>query len=126
MPNLPCTTCDWCESLLPLSRLFNVEYLNENYEFSGFANVLCEKCLDESKKLHGSDFVESWNQKGKLKMNLEKQNKIEELIKLYRPEANLAIQNASFLGMATAMLTNEQADTMISYLEKWIGEKQNG
>lgn len=61
MPNLPCTTCDWCESLLPLSRLFNVEYLNENYEFSGFANVLCEKCLDESKKLHGSDFVESWN-----------------------------------------------------------------
>ena len=59
-------------------------------------------------------------------MNLEKQNKIEELIKLYRPEANLAIQNASFLGMATAMLTNEQADTMISYLEKWIGEKSNG
>mgnify|MGYP000588436418 CR=1 FL=1 len=59
-------------------------------------------------------------------MNLEKQNQIEELVKLYRPEADSTIQNASFLGMAIAMLTNEQADTMISYLEKWIGEKQNG
>ena len=56
-------------------------------------------------------------------MNLEKQNQIEELIKLYRPEADLTIRNASFLGMATAMLTNEQADTMISYLEKWIEVK---
>jgi hypothetical protein len=25
--------------------------------------------------------------------------------------------------MCQAMLTDEQADTMISYLEKWIGEK---
>ena len=32
------TTCDWCETLLPLSALFNVDYLNEDGS---------EKTLDE-------------------------------------------------------------------------------
>lgn len=56
-------------------------------------------------------------------MNLEKQKEIENLISIYHPKENNSMQNARFLGMAIAMLTNEQADTMISYLEKWIEEK---
>ena len=61
MPNLPCTTCDWCETLLPLVSLFNVEYLNEELEPNGLMNVLCEKCLEETKELHGAEFVDFWN-----------------------------------------------------------------
>lgn len=52
-------------------------------------------------------------------MNLEKQKEIETLISTYRPNH----KDATFLGMCQAMLTDEQADTMISYLQKWIGEK---
>jgi urease accessory protein UreF len=52
-------------------------------------------------------------------MDLEKSKEIEKLISIYRPDA----QMPTFIGMASAMLTNEQADTMISYLEKWIEEK---
>jgi hypothetical protein len=52
-------------------------------------------------------------------MKLEKEKQIKELISAYNPEQ----QEATFIGMVTAMLTNEQADAMISYLEKWIGEK---
>ena len=52
-------------------------------------------------------------------MNLEKQKELKEFISIYRPDQ----QDATLIGMATAMLTNEQADTMISYLQKWIGEK---
>ena len=56
-------------------------------------------------------------------MNLEKQKQIEELMKVYHPEDKLDFRNARLLGMCQAMLTDEQGDTMISYLEKWIGEK---
>jgi basic membrane lipoprotein Med (substrate-binding protein (PBP1-ABC) superfamily) len=52
-------------------------------------------------------------------MYLEKEKELKNLISIYRPDQ----QDAVLIGMATAMLTNEQADTMISYLEKWIGEK---
>jgi hypothetical protein len=52
-------------------------------------------------------------------MFLEKEKQLKELISVYRPDQ----QDSAFIGMATAMLTNEQADTMISYLQKWIGEK---
>ena len=55
------TTCDWCNTLLPLSDLFNVEYLNEDLQPNGFANVLCDECLNESIELHGENFVEAWN-----------------------------------------------------------------
>lgn len=57
--------------------------------------------------------------KGKTKMYLEKEKELKNLISIYRPDQ----QDAVLIGMATAMLTNEQADTMISYLEKWIEEK---
>lgn len=55
-------------------------------------------------------------------MNLEKQNQIKELISIYHPNENLQMQNAYFLGMAQAMLTDEQGDYLISILEKWIAE----
>jgi hypothetical protein len=56
-------------------------------------------------------------------MRLEKQKQIEDLLKVYQPSDNYENRNARMLGMAIAMLTDEQADTMVSYLEKWIGEK---
>lgn len=52
-------------------------------------------------------------------MDLEKSKQIEKLVAIYRPNA----QDATIIGMSYAMLSNEQADTMISYLEKWIEEK---
>ena len=52
-------------------------------------------------------------------MFLEKEKEIEELISIYRPDQ----QNAALLGIALAMLTNDQADEIISMLKKWIGEK---
>ena len=52
-------------------------------------------------------------------MNLEKEKQIKELVAIHNPN----YPDSAFLGMATAMLTNEQADIMISYLQKWIGEK---
>jgi hypothetical protein len=52
-------------------------------------------------------------------MYLETQKEIEALISIYRPDT----KNETFLGMAIAMLTEEQAETMKTYLEKWIGEK---
>lgn len=57
-------------------------------------------------------------------MNVEKTNQIRNLISVYRPTENSSFQDARFLGMAIAMLTNEQADEMISYLEKWISEEK--
>lgn len=56
-----------------------------------------------------------------MKLQLEKQ--IKELLKVRYPNERQEILDARFLGMAQAMLTDEQAETMISYLEKWIGEK---
>lgn len=55
-------------------------------------------------------------------MNLEKQKQIKELLSIYRPTKNQNLQDAYFLGMCQAMLTDEQGDTMISYLELWIAE----
>ncbi len=52
-------------------------------------------------------------------MFLEKEKQLKELIAIYRPDQ----QQAVLAGMATAMLTNDQADEMISMLEKWIEEK---
>jgi hypothetical protein len=52
-------------------------------------------------------------------MNLEKQKEIQELVAIYYPNNT----DSALIGMCQAMLTDEQADTMISYLEKWIGEK---
>jgi hypothetical protein len=52
-------------------------------------------------------------------MNLEKQKELQELVATYYPTHT----ESAFLGMCQAMLTDEQADTMISYLQKWIGEK---
>ena len=51
-------------------------------------------------------------------MKLETQNEIETLISIYSPKT----RNETFLGMAIAMLTEEQAATMKTYLEKWISE----
>jgi hypothetical protein len=56
-------------------------------------------------------------------MNLEKEKEIKKLISIQHPNENQELLYARFLGMSISMLTNEQADTMISYLEKWIGEK---
>lgn len=53
-------------------------------------------------------------------MKLEKQDIIKELVAIHSPN----YPESALIGMALAMLTDEQADTMISYLEKWIGEKQ--
>ena len=47
-------TCDWCNTLLPTSDLFNVEYK------SGYANVLCQVCVDESIELFEDDFEMAW------------------------------------------------------------------
>lgn len=63
------------------------------------------------------------NKKGKTKMNLEKQKTIDELLKIYHSDEDERTRRARLLGMCQAMLTDEQADTMISYLQKWIGEK---
>ena len=52
-------------------------------------------------------------------MNMEKSKEIEALISIYRPNQI----NAVFVGMASAMLTDEQADEMIRILNKWIGEE---
>ena len=56
-------------------------------------------------------------------MNLEKQKEIESLMKVYHPSDDFSTTNARILGMCQAMLTDEQADTMISYIQRWIGEK---
>jgi hypothetical protein len=56
-------------------------------------------------------------------MRLEKQKQIEDLLKVYEPNETYAIRSAKMLGMALAILTDEQAETMISYLQKWIEEK---
>ena len=53
------TTCDWCDSLLPLSDLFNVEYLNEDRTESGYTNVLCASCVEESREMH-NDLIDVW------------------------------------------------------------------
>ena len=55
------TTCDWCDTLLPLSDLFNVEYLDANLDPNGFANVLCPDCLQDAFVLFGEELVEAWN-----------------------------------------------------------------
>lgn len=55
-----------------------------------------------------------------MKLQLEKQ--IKELLKERYPSEREEILNARFLGMAQAMLTDEQAETMISYIQKWIEE----
>ena len=52
-------------------------------------------------------------------MYLETQKQIEALISIYRPNA----KNETYLGMAIAMLTEEQAETMKTYLIKWISEE---
>jgi len=56
-------------------------------------------------------------------MNLEKQKQIDYLMKIYHSDENDRTRKARLLGMCQAMLTDEQADTMISYLQKWIEEK---
>ena len=53
------TTCDWCETLLPLSALFNVDYLNEDGSENGYANVLCADCVEESREMHDNN-LEVW------------------------------------------------------------------
>jgi hypothetical protein len=53
-------------------------------------------------------------------MYLETQKQIEALIATYRPDT----KNETFLGMAIAMLTEEQAETMKTYLTKWISEEK--
>lgn len=56
-------------------------------------------------------------------MNLEKEKEIQKLISIQHPNESQELLYARFLGMAVSMLTDEQADRMISILEKWIGEK---
>lgn len=41
------TTCDWCKVEFKLSGLFNVDYLDENGNDNGYANVLCASCVEE-------------------------------------------------------------------------------
>lgn len=57
-------------------------------------------------------------------MKLELQNEIRDLLTIYKPEENQGFQNARFLGMAQAMLTDEQGEQMVSYLQKWIQEEK--
>jgi hypothetical protein len=56
-------------------------------------------------------------------MNLEKQNQIKDLLKVCYSNEKEIVLDARFFGMCQAMLTDEQADTMISYIQKWIEEK---
>lgn len=56
-------------------------------------------------------------------MNFEQQKQIEDLMKVLHPNDDLNNTNARLLGMCKAMLTDEQADKMISYIQKWIEEK---
>lgn len=56
-------------------------------------------------------------------MTLEKQKQIEELMNVYQPNDSHDLRNARLLGMCQAMLTDEQADIMMSYIQKWIEEK---
>lgn len=55
-------------------------------------------------------------------MKLETQKQIKELLKERYPSEREEIINARFLGMCQAMLTDEQAETMVSYIQKWIEE----
>lgn len=55
-------------------------------------------------------------------MNLEIENQIVELMEIYYPNSDYTMRNASLLGMCKAMLTDEQGEKMISYLQKWISE----
>jgi hypothetical protein len=48
------TTCDWCNALLSVSDLFNVDYTD------GFANVLCADCVDEAHKLFEDTLEGVW------------------------------------------------------------------
>ena len=56
-------------------------------------------------------------------MRLEQQKKIDELIKIYHADENERTRKARLLGMCQALLTDEQADTLIGYLQKWIQER---
>lgn len=55
-------------------------------------------------------------------MKLETQKQIQELLKVRYPNERDEILSARFLGMCQAMLTDEQAETMVSYIQKWIEE----
>lgn len=55
-------------------------------------------------------------------MKLETQKQIQELLKVRYPNDRDEIISARFLGMCQAMLTDEQAETMVSYIQKWIEE----
>lgn len=57
-------------------------------------------------------------------MKLETQKQIQELLKVRYPNERQAILDARFLGMCQAMLTDEQAETMVSYIQKWIEEEK--
>lgn len=50
------TNCDWCSSLLNLVNLFNVTYLTEQGNETGFSNVLCANCLEQV-----AEPAEYWN-----------------------------------------------------------------
>ena len=56
-------------------------------------------------------------------MNLEKQKQISDLLKVCYPNEKQNVLDARFFGMCQAMLTDEQADIMMSYIQKWIEEK---
>ena len=56
-------------------------------------------------------------------MNLELANKLEELMKERGKGERNSLTYARLWGMASAMLTTEQLETMVGYLEKWNAEE---
>lgn len=48
------TTCDWCNALLSLSDLFNVDYVGNT------SNVLCAECVNEAHELFSDTLEGVW------------------------------------------------------------------
>ena len=56
-------------------------------------------------------------------MNLELVNKLEKLMTERGKGESNSLTYARLWGMASAMLTTEQLETMVGYLEKWNAEE---